>query len=50
MGGPVPTSDPEQYGVSRERGFVPDEPPLAAFDDGAGRFARQLDELAGRLP
>jgi len=51
--GPVP--DPRAHGVSRARGFLPDDDPLLAFDDdpvppGADDALDALDALAAALP
>jgi indoleamine 2,3-dioxygenase len=47
--------DPRAHGVSRARGFLPDDDPLAAFGDapvqpGAGDVLNELDALAAALP
>ncbi len=41
--------DPGRFGVSPERGFLPDEEPLASFD-GIDPFLARLDELGRDLP
>lgn len=42
--------DPSAFGVSAERGFVPDTDPLVSFGAGADRHLRALDDLAADLP
>lgn len=46
----VDTMDLDRFDVSRDHGFLADEPPLESFADESTPFLRRLDELAGELP
>lgn len=46
----VDTTDLDRFDVSREHGFLAEEPPLETFEDESAPFLHRLDELAGELP
>lgn len=46
----VPTSDYERYGVSPDRGFVPDTAPLTSLGDDVHPSLARLDDVASTLP
>lgn len=47
---PVQPLDHEAYDVSRKRGFLPEQDPLASFGPDAPAFCHTLDELGADLP
>ena len=50
MSVPVEPLDSGRFGVSPERGFLPDDDPLSSFEDRDHSFLVRLDELGRTLP